>query len=54
MNGSAYRYQGVWRSNAKTYENAASALQSGGYAKDPHYAENMVNRISKYRLDTLD
>lgn len=54
MNGSAYRYQGVWRSNAKTYENAARALQAGGYATDPNYPTNLINRIVKYRLNTLD
>lgn len=54
MNGSSYRYQGVWRSNARTYENAARALQTGGYATDPNYAENLITRIKNYRLDTLD
>ena len=54
MNGSAYRYQGVWRSNAKTYQNAAQALKDGGYATDPNYPTNLINRIVNYRLDTLD
>ncbi|MBR2763845.1 MAG: hypothetical protein IKD51_06275, partial [Lactococcus sp.] len=53
MNGSAYRYQGVWRSNAKTYQNAAQALKDGGYATDPNYPTNLINRIVNYRLDTL-
>ena len=54
MNGSAYRYQGVWRSNARTYQNAAQALKDGGYATDPDYPKNLIDRIVKYRLDTLD
>ena len=54
MNGSAYRYQGVWRSNARTYQNAAQALKDGGYATDPNYPKNLIDRIVKYRLDTLD
>jgi uncharacterized protein YjdB len=54
MNGSAYRYQAAWRSNAKTYQNAAQALQAGGYATDLNYATNLINRIVNYRLDTLD
>ena len=53
-NGSAYRYQAAWRSNAKNYQNAAQALQAGGYAKDPNYATNLINRIANYRLDALD
>lgn len=53
-NGSAYRYQAAWRSNAKNYQNAAQALQAGGYATDPNYATNLINRISNYRLDALD
>lgn len=54
MNGSAYRYQGAWRSNAKNYVNAAKALQAGGYATDPNYATNLINRIRTYQLDALD
>ncbi len=54
MNGSAYRYQAAWRSNAKTYQNAAKALQAGGYATATDYATNLINRIVNYRLDTLD
>ena len=54
MNGSAYRYQAAWRSNAKTYQNAAQALKDGGYATDPNYPTNLINRIVNYRLDTLD
>ncbi|MGO2764938.1 MAG: glucosaminidase domain-containing protein, partial [Pseudolactococcus laudensis] len=53
-NGSAYRYQAAWRSNAKNYQNAAQALQAGGYATDPNYATNLINRITNYRLDALD
>lgn len=53
-NGSAYRYQAAWRSNAKTYQNAAQALKDGGYATDPNYPTNLINRIVNYRLDTLD
>ena len=49
-----YRYLGAWRSQAKTYQNAANALQAGGYATDPNYATNLINRIVNYRLDTLD
>ncbi|NBK97362.1 MAG: hypothetical protein EOM50_04995 [Erysipelotrichia bacterium] len=54
MNGSAYRYQGVWRGNARTYQNAAQALKDGGYETDPDYPKNLIDRIVKYRLDTLD
>lgn len=53
-NGVAYRYQGAWRSNARTYQNAAQALKDGGYATDPNYPTNLINRIVNYRLDTLD
>ena len=54
MNGSANRYQGAWRSNAKTYQNAAKALQAGGYATDPDYATKLIERIDKYKLNALD
>lgn len=53
-NGVDYRYAGVWRSNAKTYNNAANALLAGGYATAPDYAINLINRIVKYKLDVLD
>ena len=53
-NGVAYRYQGAWRSNARTYQNAAQALKDGGYATDPNYPKNLIDRIVNYRLDTLD
>ena len=49
-----YRYLGAWRSQAKTYQNAANALQAGGYATGRNYATNLINRIVNYRLDTLD
>lgn len=52
--GSAFRYQAAWRSNAKTYQNAAKASQDCGYATDSNYATNLIDRIVKYRLDTLD
>ena len=54
VNGSTYRYQGAWRSNAGSYQNAAQALKAGGYATDPNYALNLVNRIDKYKLNALD
>jgi flagellum-specific peptidoglycan hydrolase FlgJ len=53
-NGAVYRYAGVWRSNAKNYTNAAKALLSSGYATDPNYATNLINRIVNYKLDVLD
>ena len=54
VNGSNYRYQGAWRSNAGSYQNAAQALKAGGYATDPNYALNLINRIDKYKLNALD
>ena len=54
VNGSSYRYQGAWRSNAGSYQNAAQALKAGGYATDPNYALNLINRIDKYKLNALD
>ncbi|MGX7049093.1 glucosaminidase domain-containing protein [Pseudolactococcus piscium] len=54
VNGSSYRYQGAWRSNAGSYQNAARALKAGGYATDPDYAINLINRIDKYKLNALD
>jgi flagellum-specific peptidoglycan hydrolase FlgJ len=29
-------------------------LKDAGYATDPNYPTNLINRIVKYRLDTLD
>ncbi|XOQ37014.1 MAG: Peptidoglycan amidohydrolase [Lactococcus sp.] len=49
-----YRYRAVWRSNARTYQNAAQALKDGGYATDRDYPTNLIKRIVNYRLDTLD
>jgi hypothetical protein len=53
-NGTSLRYTGVWRENAKTFSDACHALQNGGYATSPTYAQNLIDRINKYRLYTLD
>ncbi|KAA8371000.1 hypothetical protein FE410_04725 [Leuconostoc carnosum] len=42
------------RASAKTYQNAFNGLQNSGYATDPHYAQNMIQRIEKYDLNVLD
>ncbi|WEV60922.1 GBS Bsp-like repeat-containing protein [Streptococcaceae bacterium ESL0729] len=52
--GSPDRYKNVLKSNAPTFEDAARALQEGGYATDPNYANNLINRIKSYKLDLLD
>ncbi|OFI49058.1 hypothetical protein BG261_04075, partial [Floricoccus tropicus] len=52
--GSPERYGNVLKSNARTYEEAANALQTGGYATDPNYANSLINRIKNYNLNALD
>lgn len=40
--------------NAKTYQEAAQALQSAGYATDPAYAQKLIRVIQMYHLDRYD
>ncbi|URZ87776.1 glucosaminidase domain-containing protein [Floricoccus penangensis] len=54
ITGNPDRYTNVLKSKAQTFENAAQALQNGGYATDPNYANNLINRIKNYNLNALD
>ena len=54
MNGSQLRYRNVYRDQALSYQQACQNLQSDGYATAPDYAINLINRIQKYKLNTLD
>lgn len=54
ITGNPDRYINVLKSKAQTFENAAQALQKGGYATDPNYAINLINRIKNYNLNALD
>ena len=42
------------RSNTQSYTIALQKLQNSGYATDPNYVINMVNRIQKYQLNVFD
>lgn len=46
-------YQGAWKKNAKTYEEAAKYLQ-GRYATDTSYAAKICGLIETYHLDRFD
>ncbi|WP_159648843.1 glycoside hydrolase family 73 protein [Erysipelothrix aquatica] len=46
------RYDGV--REARTYREAAQALQDGGYATDPNYASKLIEIIETYRLFEYD
>lgn len=46
-------YQGAWKSQAKTYEDAAKHLE-GRYATDTHYAEKIIALIETYHLERFD
>jgi N-acetylmuramoyl-L-alanine amidase len=48
----AQQYQSVI--NAATYQEAAQALQSSGYATDPTYADKLIRIIRQYRLYRYD
>ncbi|TQR29377.1 glucosaminidase domain-containing protein [Brevibacillus brevis] len=37
-----------------SYRAACQAVQDAGYATDPHYAQELINRIEKYKLDQYD
>ncbi|MDO5301374.1 MAG: glycoside hydrolase family 73 protein [Tissierellia bacterium] len=39
---------------ATTPEDYARALQAGGYATDPNYAEKLISLFTKYQLDQYD
>ncbi|WP_225420438.1 glycoside hydrolase family 73 protein [Lapidilactobacillus bayanensis] len=39
---------------AKTYQDAAKALETDGYATDPGYAEKLTELIKQYHLDAYD
>lgn len=36
------------------YKEAAYALQNGGYATDPHYAEKLIELIEQFHLNKYD
>lgn len=36
------------------YKEAAYALQNGGYATDPHYAEKLIELIEQFKLNKYD
>ena len=40
--------------DAKTYQEAAYALQEAGYATDPNYAESLIYVIERYELTRFD
>ena len=46
-------YQGAWKKNAKSYEEAAKWLQ-GRYATDTSYAAKLCGLIETYKLDRFD
>lgn len=46
------RYENV--RNAKSYVEAAKALQEAGYATDPNYAEKLIKIIEQYKLYLID
>jgi flagellar protein FlgJ len=46
------RYAAV--KTAATPENQAHAIQAGGYATDPNYAEKLIRIIEEYNLKNLD
>lgn len=46
-------YQGAWRENTNTYEDAALFLQ-GRYATDTSYASKLVSLIDTYDLERFD
>ncbi|MGF2004532.1 amidase domain-containing protein [Lactococcus lactis] len=46
-------YAGAWKSHAKTYQEAAQALQ-GIFATDPAYAQKLIEIIQEYKLDAYD
>lgn len=48
----ARQYEAVLRAN--NYYEAAQALQDGGYATDPAYANKLINVIETYHLDRFD
>ena len=52
MLSSMDQYHGVLE--AKTYSEAAYALQAGGYATDPYYPAKIISLIETYGLDRYD
>lgn len=48
----AKRYEDVIKTD--NYYEAAQALQNGGYATDPKYAEKLINVIETYQLNRYD
>ncbi|MFD2387301.1 glycoside hydrolase family 73 protein [Enterococcus rivorum] len=45
-------YEPIKTSN--NYKEAAIALQNGGYATDPNYAEKLIELIEEFQLDQYD
>lgn len=46
-------YAGSWKSQAKTYQEAAESLQ-GVFATDPDYAQKLIDIIQEYNLNFYD
>lgn len=40
--------------SATNYQEAATALQTAGYATDPDYAQKVINVIETYQLNQYD
>ncbi|MBW1605927.1 glycoside hydrolase family 73 protein [Lactobacillus sp. Sy-1] len=51
--GASNFYSGTWKENAKSVNDAATALV-GKYATDPNYANKLISIINKYNLTSLD
>ena len=53
LTGNSYFYEGVWKSNAKTYQEATKFLV-GRYATDADYDKKLNGLIEAYDLTTYD
>ncbi|HFD1766315.1 TPA: peptidoglycan DD-metalloendopeptidase family protein, partial [Enterococcus hirae] len=51
--GNSYFYDGVWKTNAKTYQEATKFL-TGRYATDTSYDKKLNGLIETYKLTTYD
>ncbi|MBO1116985.1 peptidoglycan DD-metalloendopeptidase family protein [Enterococcus hirae] len=53
LTGNSHFYEGVWKSNAKTYQEATKFL-TGRYATDTSYDKKLNGLIETYELTTYD